>query len=288
MIALVAVLLLGGACDRSSPAPSYTGTIEVTEVEVASEIPGRILRIQFDEGGEVAEGDLVFELDAKTLQAEREVRVAAVTAAEAAIEGAKAQVRTAAAQVRYLQRETQRLTKMQEAGVGSAQQRSTIEGQLDVARAQLAGARQAVAQAEAARAQASAAQAAVDHQLSNTRVHAAVGGVVLSRNREPGEVVAPGSSVLTLGDLGRPRLRVYVPLQVVQSLTVGGDVSVTLDARPDEPLAGRIERVATEAEFTPRDILTPEERVKRVFAVDIALDPAPGVLPGVPAEAVLQ
>ncbi|MEM6931414.1 MAG: HlyD family efflux transporter periplasmic adaptor subunit, partial [Myxococcota bacterium] len=161
----------------------------------------------------------------------------------------------------------------------------TLQGQLDVARAQLSAAKQAVAQATANGAQATAALEAVDQKLGDTKVFAAVGGRVLSRNREPGEVVSPGMSVLTVGDTDRPRLRVYVPLQIVQTLSVGDVVSVTIDARPDEPMAGTIEKVATEAEFTPRDILTPEERVKRVFAVDIALSPGPGVLPGIPAEA---
>lgn len=271
----------------SSVDASYTGTIEITEVEVSSAIPGRLVSIGPQEGDRVVKGAPVFELDAEAVAAERQVRAAAVEMAEAAIDGAKAQVRTARAQVTYLERETARLTRMQEKGVGSAQQRSTLQGQLDVARAQVSAANQAVIQATAGRAQAQAALAAVDQQMSNTRVAAPIDGVVLSRNREPGEVVAPGMSVVTLGDLDRPRLRIYVPLQTVQTLSIGDEVQVTVDARPDDPIVGKVERVASEAEFTPRDILTPEERVKRVFAVDVALEPGPGLLPGVPADARL-
>jgi len=277
-------LLVFVACNGGTT-HSYTGTVEVTEVEVASSIPGRISSIAFDEGDRVEKGALVFELDPESLQAERKVRGAAIEMAKAAVGGAKAQVRTAGAQVSYLSRETKRITRMQDAGVGSAQQHSTLQGQLDVARAQYASAQQAVAQATATLAQTEAALGVLDQRLGDTKVHAAVSGRVLSRNREPGEVVSPGMSVLTLGDTDRPRLRVYVPLEVVETLSVGGGASVTVDARPDEPIAGTIERIAGEAEFTPRDILTPEERVKRVFAVDIALKPAVGVLPGIPAEA---
>jgi len=268
--------------------PSYTGTVEVTEVELASSIPGRIVRIEFDEGDKVEAGALAFEIDPEALLAERKVREASIEMARAAVEGAKAQVRTARAQVAYLRRETERVTRMKDAGVGSAQQKSNLEGQLDVARSQLAAAQQAVAQATANEAAAVAALDAVDQKLDDTKVHAAVGGRVLSRNREPGEVVSPGMSVLTLGDTDRPKLRIYVPLTTVQTLSVGDEVTVRIDARPDQPLRGTIDRVATEAEFTPRDILTPEERVKRVFAVDIALEPGPGVLPGIPAEAVFE
>ena len=283
----VLLTLLAACGSLGSEAPSYTGTIEVTEIEVASEIPGRIASIAFDQGDRVEKGAVVFEIDGEGLEAERAVRTAAIDMAAAAVDGAKAQVRTARAQVGYLAREADRTTKMQEAGVGSAQQRSALQGQLDVAQAQLSAARQSVSAATAQKAQAEAALAALDQQIGNTQVHAAVGGVVLSRNREPGEVVMPGTSVITLGALDQPRLRIYVPLETVQTLSIGDAVSVRIDARPDEPVPGKVEKVASEAEFTPRDILTPEERVKRVFAVDIALEPGPGLLPGVPAEAVL-
>jgi len=277
------------ACDGfGASTPAYTGTIEVTEVGVAAAMPGRITSIAFDEGQQVEAGALVFELDVAALEAERDVRAASVDLAQAAIEGAQAQVGIAQAQVTYLNRETERLKRMEQAGVASAQQRSTLQGQLGVARAQLAGAKRAVAQAAAGKAQAEAGLAAVDQRLTDSKVYAAVSGVVLSRNREPGEVVAPGMSVLTLGDLGRPRLRVYVPLTALETLSVGAPVQVVVDARPDDPYPGKIERVASKAEFTPRDILTPEERVKRVFAVDVALTGAPGLLPGVPAEARFQ
>ena len=279
---LVACAGLNGNTD------AYTGTIEVTEVEVASAIPGRLTAIHFDQGDRVEAGALAFAIDPEPLLAERALRVAAVDLAAASIGGAEAGVRTAQAQVAYLKREANRLERMETAGVASAQQRSTLQGQLSVARAQSNGAQRGVEQAMAARAQAEAALAVVDQRIGDTEVHAALSGVVLSRNRELGEVVQPGMSVLTLGDLDHPTLRVYVPLLVVETLEVGAPVQVVVDARPDQPHSGRIEKVASEAEFTPRDILTPEERVKRVFAVDIALDAAPGLLPGVPAEARFQ
>lgn len=281
MTALLWLLLV--ACDGRDEA-SYTGTIEVTEVQVASALPGRLVEVHFEEGDRVARGDVVFSLDAAAMEAEREAGAAAVASARAAVQAARAQVGAADAQVALLEREGARVRKMEEAGVGSSQQRSQLEGQLAVARAQAAAARDQVARVEAAEAQAAAALRAADERLAEGVVEAVVGGVVLSRNREPGEVVAPGASVLTLGDLDRPRLRIYVPLEVVGTLEIGTPVQVRIDAR-EEPFTGRVAKIAKEAEFTPRDILTPEERVKRVFAVDVALDPAPGLLPGVPAEA---
>jgi HlyD family secretion protein len=283
-VILVALSLL--ACSRFESKPAgYTGTVEVTEIEVSSSVAGRIANIAFDEGQTVNAGDLVFVLDVTTLEIQRDMAAAALETAKAAVESAKAQIKTAGAGVSALNRETERLRKMEEAGVGSAQQHSSIEGQRDVALAQRNSADRLVNQALAAQGQAEAALRSAERALQEAQVHATISGVVISRNREPGEVVGPGASVITLGDLAHPRLRVYVPLEMVETLKVGAPAKVFIDAKPDQPYQGTIDRIATVAEFTPRDILTPEERVKRVFAVDIALQPADGIHPGIPAEA---
>ena len=283
---MILVVLSLFACSRFESKPEgYTGTVEVTEIEVSSSVAGRIANIAFQEGQSVNAGDLVFVLDVTTLEIQRDLAAAALETAKATVEAARSQTKTAGAGVSALDRETERLRKMEEAGVGSEQQHSSLQGQRDVARAQRASADQVVLQATAALGQAEAALRSAERALQEAQVHATISGVVISRNREPGEVVGPGASVITLGDLAHPRLRVYVPLEMVETLKVGAPAKVFIDAKPDQPYQGTIDRIATVAEFTPRDILTPEERVKRVFAVDIALQPADGIHPGIPAEA---
>jgi HlyD family secretion protein len=278
------MLLLLTACDFQEPAPAYTGTIEVTEVEVASTLGGRLVEVIPQEGEHVKLGDPVFRVDTSMLEADRSVRAAGIEQARAAHQAAEAQVRAANAQVAMLQRELERVQALKASGVGTAQQISQLSGQLDVARAQSAAAREMVAQATAGIHQAEAALEASDTRMREAIVTAALDGVVLSRNREPGEIIGPGTSVVTLGDLGHPRLRIYVPLLEVEQLELGDTVAVHFDGGEAN---GRIERIGSEAEFTPREILTPDERVKRVFAVDIALQPGPGVHPGMPADATL-
>jgi len=283
MIPLV-LLLLG--CGFTGSEAAYTGTIEVTEVDIAALVPGRLIQVDVREGDRVAIGQLIFALDATQLEAQVDLRNGQVAQAQAAIEAARAQVRAADAQVTFLSREARRVRRMEADGVGTDQQASTLEGQLSVARAQAAAARELVAQAEAALTQGEAGLHLAQVQLDEATVEAPVGGIVLSRNREPGEIVAPGMSVLTLGDLDHPRLRVYVPLERVEEMALGDPVQVVLDVDRDNPLQGKISWISSEAEFTPRDILTPDERVKRVYALDVALPPTRGVHPGVPAEAI--
>jgi HlyD family secretion protein len=285
LLLLLALVGCGSGRDRSGV---YTGTVEVTDVNVASTVPGRLVEVLVDRGQTVQQGDPLFAVDATILDAQRDAAQAGRDAAHAAIDTLRSQHAAAQAQVALLERESARARSMQDAGVGTDQTRSQVEGQLKVARAQLQAAGKAIAQAEAASGQADAALRVVEKQLADTRVLAPISGVVLSRNREPGEVVGAGASVLTLGDLDHPRLRVYAPLLAVQGIALGTPVEVRLDATPERPFAGRVSWIASEAEFTPRDILTPEERVKQVFAIDIALEAAPGLHPGVPAEAVFK
>ncbi|MFH1464395.1 MAG: HlyD family efflux transporter periplasmic adaptor subunit [Pseudomonadota bacterium] len=283
ILALLALFACAGGDKRPD---TYTGTVEVTEVEVAPLVPGRLLTLEVERGARVEAGDLLFSLDPSIVELERNLRLGQVAQAEAAIATTQAQARAARVQVTTLERELTRMRNLEAAGAGTAQQVSTLSGQLEGARAQATAATMGTAQAEAVKSQAEAGVALVDKNLAETKGYAPVAGVVLSRNREPGEVIGAGMSVFTLGDLAHPKLRVYVPLTVVERISVGGGVEVRLDVDPSQVHHGTVDWISSEAEFTPRDILTPEERVKQVFAVDVLLQPEPGIHPGIPADAV--
>ncbi|MDQ1324473.1 MAG: rane fusion protein YbhG, partial [Chloroflexota bacterium] len=112
-------------------------------------------------------------------------------------------------------------------------------------------------------------------------------GTVLTRAIEPGEVVMPGAALLTLGDLDRLTLTVYVPEDRLGEVVLGQAVDVSVDSFPGESFRGTVQRIADEAEFTPRNVQTVEGRKTTVFAVELALDPSGGKLkPGMPADVV--
>jgi HlyD family secretion protein len=103
-----------------------------------------------------------------------------------------------------------------------------------------------------------------------------------------GELALPGGALFSLADLDRLSLTVYVPEDQVGRVQLGGEVVVTVDAFPDRAFPGRVTYISSEAEFTPRNVQTQEERVNMVFAVKVEL-PNPGHLlkPGMPADAIL-
>jgi len=166
------------------------------------------------------------------------------------------------------------------------------EAQVAMAQAQLdalqAGATaEQIATAEAQVAQAEAALEGLLVQWDKQTIVAPVGGVVLSVAIYEGELAVPGGVMLTVGDLDEVTLTVYVPEDRLGQVSLGQAVDVSVDSFPGRTFDGRVVAIADEAEFTPRNVQTQEERVNMVFAVDVLI-PNPDHLlkPGVPGDVV--
>jgi HlyD family secretion protein len=130
-------------------------------------------------------------------------------------------------------------------------------------------------QIDAAQAQVDAVQAQVDAlkvQLDKLIITAPSDGVVLARSVEPGEVVMPGASLLEIGRLDTLELTVYMPEDQLGRVSPGANVTVKVDAYPDRSFTGTVMHLADEAEFTPTNMQTKEDRARMVYAVKIKLD----------------
>ncbi len=112
----------------------------------------------------------------------------------------------------------------------------------------------------------------IGSQLSDTIVASPVDGVVLVKAADPGEVLAPGTSVVTIGDIDHPWLRGYVNETDLAKVKLGSQARVTTDSYPGKVYNGRVIFIASEAEFTPKQIQTQQERVKLVYRVKIEVD----------------
>jgi HlyD family secretion protein len=111
-------------------------------------------------------------------------------------------------------------------------------------------------------------------------------GVITERPASPGELAAPGAALMNLGDLDHVTLTVFIPETQIGRVGVGQAAHVAVDAYPGETFEGTVTFIALEAEFTPKNVQTEEERVNLVFAVKISLDnPDHRLKPGMPADA---
>jgi HlyD family secretion protein len=154
----------------------------------------------------------------------------------------------------------------------------TLQQQLNVANAQLA-------QAQADVANAQAAQQEIEARLDNLTVTSPITGIVLTRSSEPGTVVTPGTTLLTVLDPDQVFLRGFIPQGQIGLVRVGQPARVFLDSAPDTPLAATVRAIDPQASFTPENIYFQEDRVRQVFGVELAItDPGGYAKPGMPAD----
>ena len=114
--------------------------------------------------------------------------------------------------------------------------------------------------------------ALIDTQLADTIAVSPISGVVLVKAADVGEVLAPGTSVVTVGDIDHPWLRAYIREQDLGRVKLGSKAKVTTDSFPGKAYDGRVSFISSEAEFTPKQIQTTEERVKLVYRIKIDID----------------
>ena len=120
---------------------------------------------------------------------------------------------------------------------------------------------------------------------SHERIRTPISGVVLYRSVEPGEFATPGAPLITVANLDRLTLTVYVPEDRYGQIALSGTYSVTVDSFPTEVFTGTVRHIADRAEFTPRNVQTTDSRKTTVFAIDLDLAPSDGKLkPGMPAD----
>ena len=146
-----------------------------------------------------------------------------------------------------------------------------------------------VAQAQDAVAQSQAQLVSIDAQIAKLTIYAPVDGTVLERNIEPGEIALAGSTALVIGDLNQLTITVYVPEDRYGDIRLGQKAGFTVDSFPGKAFSGSVTRIATQAEFTPRNVQTAEGRATTVFAVEITIDnPTADLKPGMPADVTFQ
>ncbi len=137
--------------------------------------------------------------------------------------------------------------------------------------------------------QARAALALAETRLADSVLRAPVGGVVLSHHAEAGEYAAPGVPVVTIGDLSRPWIRCWLEEPDLGRVRLGQEVRVTADSLPGRVFTGRVSFISSEAEFTPKNVQTREERSRLVFRMKVAVGNPDGLLkPGMPVDAEID
>ncbi|HSG09705.1 MAG TPA: HlyD family efflux transporter periplasmic adaptor subunit [Longimicrobiales bacterium] len=313
LVAVVATVLLLRDRGNTGAALAASGTVEATEADLGFQVPGRVLEVSAREGDVVSGGQELARLDAQELEAARAAAAAQLAAAEARLtelrRGARPEeVSQAEAALRAAQRrrqeaglDAQRAQNLFAGGAVSQQALDRAVTTLEVAESALDQAVQALAlvregprvetiQAQEAQVdEARANVARADAVLAHTVVRAPFPGRVTVRHREPGETVSPGAPVLTILDPMDRWVRIYVREDQIGGVQIGMAAQIRSDTYPDKVYDGQVTFIGSEAEFTPRNVQTTEERIKLVYPVKVRItgDPDFELKPGIPADVTL-
>ena len=264
IIAVVIILVISGVAayhyltsGSNNDMLELSGTVEVTEVNVGFKMPGRIAGLHAEEGQRVNRGDRLADLDSAELRS--------------IVEQGRATVRNAEAEYEKARKDYERYRSLSQEGAVTVQQLESARKGYDVAQSQVDQARAALRTAEV--------------RLKDTAADAPVSGIVLSRNVERGETVSAGIAVYSLGDLDNPWVKVYVNETRLGLVKLGQKAQVFTDTYPGKAYEGTVTYIASEAEFTPKNVQTKEERVKLVFGVKVRMKNENSELkPGMPAD----
>ena len=299
--------------NRSPNTILATGTIEATEIDVSAEIGGQIEGLFVDEGDRVKKGQLIAKIEDSQLEAEM-VRVEAALesaretledleagARSEELERARVQVELARATLELAEADWNRASELYREGVLSENQRDSKRAGHDVAKNQYEAATEELKllkagarpdQIEAARWQVKQAEAALRLarvRLEKTEVLSPASGVVLVKDSEEGEVIMPGVPIVTISDVDEMWVKIYIDEANIGKIKLGQQAELRVDSFPERDFSGKITYISDEAEFTPKNIQTREDRVKLVFAVKVGTDNEGGLLkPGMYADVTIR
>lgn len=285
---LFAAVLVASAC--GSPPADANGRFEATEITVSAQASGTLLSLSVQEGDAVTANALIGAVDTATLGMQRDELVARSAALSAQQQEVAAQGRALAAQADAAALTLARTERLVAAGAATAQQlerdRSAASAFVDQRAATVAATRALQFQIEAIEAQ----RHQLRDRITKAELRSPISGVVLSRYVEPGELVQPGTPVVTVAALDSLVLRAYISDAQLASVSIGQAVTVQVDDGSGgfHTMPGRLTWIAPAAEFTPTPIQTREERVSQVYAVKVIVANGDGRLRiGMPGELLL-
>lgn len=305
-----------------------SGVVEGTTVRLVPKLAARVLSHEVEEGQQVEAGTLLVQLDcadAEAMLAEAEARLAsgraqaaaaaaqadaaggAASAARRAAEAARSQAAALETQAQAAARQATRVEAVDQDvsasmvdqarsaadGLGRQADAAIAQGDATSAQARAAGDQQAAAaaSAEAASLSVDAADKAVERArlaVAECQVVAPRAGIVELLPYEAGELVPMGGEVARIVDISTVTASFYVPNAELGAVQVDGKASLVADAWIDQEFAGRVRKVSTEAEFTPRNIQTRSDRDRLVYRVEVVVDNPDGKLrPGMPVTVTL-
>lgn len=291
-IVYIAAVVLAASCGTEAEFDAQ-GTFEATEVVVSSEATGRILNFKVEEGMAVEANRMVGAIDSVQLHLQRKQLVAQQSALLGSRPDVKKQVAALHEQIAKQNEELRRVENMLKDGAATTKQRDDIEAQIKILERQLDATLSTLDKNTSTINNNSAALeaqiAALDDRISKCRIISPIGGTVLVKYAEAGELASVGKPLMKIADLDNIYLRAYFTSDQLAKVNLGDEVKVVADFGGEEryDYTGRVAWISSESEFTPKTIQTKDSRANLVYAVKIAVENDGRLKIGLAGEVVL-
>ena len=292
IVYIAAAVVLAASCGTEAEFDAQ-GTFEATEVVVSSEATGRILDFEVEEGMAVEANQMVGAIDSVQLHLQRKQLVAQQSALLGSRPDVKKQVAALREQIAKQNEELRRVENMLKDGAATKKQKDDIEAQIKILERQLDATLSTLDKNTSTINNNSAALeaqiAALDDRISKCRVISPVGGTVLVKYAEAGELATVGKPLIKIADLDNIYLRAYFTSDQLAKVNLGDEVKVVADFGGEEryDYTGRVAWISSESEFTPKTIQIKDSRANLVYAVKIAVENDGRLKIGLACEVVL-
>lgn len=276
--------LLG--CQNSDDASDAYGNFEATDAIVSSEVSGRVLQVNVDEGELVSKGELISLIDTTMLSIKRQQLLASKRAALSKIAQINASKGVLKAQRAVLAKDVERIYNMYKDNAATSKQLDDAQGQLHVMEKQMLGFDSQIVSVYAEVDVIDTQITELNDQLERCEVRMPMEATILQKFVENGEMSMVGKPVVKVADLSQMYLRAFVSGSQLSQVEIGQVVEVRFDKNKKEnhTLSGKVSWISSSAEFTPKIIQTKEERVDLVYAIKVEVENNGQIKIGMPGE----
>lgn len=277
LLGLCSLLALFSACGNGVPKYDATGTFETTEVLVSAEASGHLLYFDIEEGMLLKAGEEVGVVDTVQLYLKKLQLEASIKSVEEQRPDILKQVAATKEQISAAGRERNRVANLLKVGAANQKQLDDAEDQLEVLRKQLVAQNSTLSNSHQSLTWQSSSVgiqvAQVEDQLKKCHITSPITGTVLAKYAEAGELTAMGTPLFKVADTEQMYLRAYITSEQLSQVKLGQKVTVFSDYGTDEykQYPGVVTWISDTSEFTPKTILTKNERANLVYAVKIAV-----------------
>lgn len=283
-LAVATAALFLSACHNQKSEVIGSGSFEATEVLVSSEVNGRVLEWNIEEGSTIQQGEQVGLVDTTQLFLQREVLLRSGKGVRANQPNIATQTKALEVKLEELQSNRDRTARLLKAGVATQKQLDDLDSGIAAVESQLSAARSTLSnQSSQITAQSSALDiqvAQVDDLIERSKIAAPISGTVLANYIHRGELAGQGRPLFRVGNLETLFLRAYVQNNRLGTLHLGDEVKVQVDGENGEKRSypGTISWISSRAEFTPKTVQTDDERSNLVYAIKVRVPNSDGTL----------